>query len=142
MNFLGKKLLNNFLNGIFLKKIILNNPLKWILSWNEWINYILNPYLLFFMKSPPFFCLFCTLGAIFGHYSLRPVSMIFWLLKWIIFWIESGDLSLNWILGKAIMNRILNESFFGKIQTLNWIRLVYRPPLLRGRHWSLVFLGW
>ena len=30
---------------------------------------------------------------------------------------------LNWILGKSILNRILNESFLGKIQTLNWIRL-------------------
>ena len=29
---------------------------------------------------------------------------------------------LNWILGKAILNRILNGPFFGKIQTLNGIR--------------------
>ena len=30
---------------------------------------------------------------------------------------------MNWILGKAILNWILYESFFGKIQILNWIRL-------------------
>ena len=44
--------------------------------------------------------------------------MIPWLMNWIIFWIESADFFfefnniLNWILGKAILNRILNESFF------------------------------
>ena len=38
--------------------------------------------------------------------------------------------ALNWILGKAILNRILNESFFGKIQTLNWIRLGIAHPYL------------
>ena len=38
---------------------------------------------------------------------------------------------MNWILGKAILNRILNETFFGKIQTLNWIRLGI------GHHYSI-----
>ena len=29
---------------------------------------------------------------------------------------------LNWILSESILSRILNDSFFGKIQTSNWIR--------------------
>ena len=82
-----------------------------------------------FDDKPPFFCLFWTLfGQFLGNFPIRPVLMIPWLLNWIIFWIESADFFeliniLNWILDKAILNRILNESSFGKIQTLNWIRL-------------------
>ena len=36
------------------EKIILNNPLNWILSWNEWITQFLNWYLPFLMISPLF----------------------------------------------------------------------------------------
>ena len=49
----------------------------------------------------------------------------------IFFWLNN---ILNWILGKAILNRILNESFFGKFQ--HWIesdRVSNTPNALR-RH--------
>ena len=79
-------------------KLILNNPLNWILSWNEWMNHNLNRYLPFLMKSP-LFCLFWTLfGQFLGNYPIRPELMIPWLLNWIIFWIESADFFLNWII--------------------------------------------
>ena len=113
--FWEKRLLNNFLNWIFLKKIILNNPLNWILSWNEWITQFLNQYLPFFDDKPPFFSILDTFWPIFGHFSYS--TSINHSLT-----IELNNI-LNWILGKAILNRILNESFFGKIQILNWIRL-------------------
>ena len=60
---------------------------------------------------------------------IQPISVLPHLLNWIFFWIEffwnffQLNNILNWILCKAILNRILNESFFGKIQTLSWIRL-------------------
>ena len=75
------------------------------------------------MNCPPF-CLFWTLfGQILGTFPIGPVSIIPWLLNWITrVYFELNNI-LNWILGKAILNRILNESFFGKIQILNWIRL-------------------
>ena len=80
------------------EKMMLNNPLNWILSWNEWMNHILNRYLPFLMKSP-LFCLFWTLfGQFLGNYPIRPELMIPWLLNWIIFWIESADFFLNWII--------------------------------------------
>ena len=80
------------------EKIILNNPLNWILSWNEWITQFLNRYLPFLMKSP-LFCLFWTLfGQFLGTFPIRPVLIIPWLLNWIIFWIESPEFILNWII--------------------------------------------
>ena len=78
--------------------MILNNPLNWILPWNEWMNHILNRYLPFLMKSP-LFCLFWTLfGQFSGTFPIRPVSKSPWLLNWIIFWIESAEFFLNWII--------------------------------------------
>ena len=80
------------------EKIILNNPLNWILSWNEWITQFLNRYLPFLMISP-LFCLFWTLfGQFLGIFPIRPVLIIPWLLNWIIFWIESPEFILNWII--------------------------------------------
>ena len=62
------------------------------------MNHILNRYLPFLMKSP-LFCLFWTLfGQFLGTFPIRPVSMIPWLLNWIIFWIESAEYFLNWII--------------------------------------------
>ena len=80
------------------EKIILNNPLNWILSWNEWITQFLNRYLPFLMKSP-LFCPFWTLfGQFLGTFPIRPVLIIPWLLNWIIFWFESPEFLLNWII--------------------------------------------
>ena len=79
------------------KKMILNNHLNWILLWNEWMNYILNWYLPFFMNSP-LFNLFWTLFRQFlGTFPIGPVSMIPLLLNWIFFWIESAYF-FNWII--------------------------------------------
>ena len=65
IEFSGKKVIEYFFNWIFREKMIFNNSLNWILSWNEWMNHISYQYLPFLMKSP-LFCLFWTL---FGHFS-------------------------------------------------------------------------
>ena len=111
------------------EKIILNNPLNWILSWNEWITQVLNRYLPFLMISPLFLSILDTFWPIFGHFSystsinqsltIELNNILNWITR---VYFELNNI-LNWILGKAILNRILNESFFGKIQILNWIRL-------------------
>ena len=91
IEFSGKRGCWNFFELNIPQKLILNNPLNWILSWNEWMNHILNRYLPFLMKSP-LFCLIWTLfGQFFGTFPIWPVSMIPWLLNWIIFWIESPE---------------------------------------------------
>ena len=114
------------MNWIFLKKLILNNPMNWILSWNEWLNHILNRYLPFLTKSH-LFCLFWTLLGncwalfLFNQYQWFPdywIELSFELNQQNFF--ELNNI-LNWILGNAILNKILNEIFFGKIQRLNWI---------------------
>ena len=107
------------------EKIILNNPLNWILSWSDWIWIEFA----IFDENPPFWSTLDTFWAIFGHFPYSTsindslTIELNYLLNWIsrIFF-ELNNI-LNWILGKAILNRILNESFFGKIQILNWIRL-------------------
>ena len=68
-----------------------------------------------FDEKSPFLSILDTFWPIFGHFSYS--TSINHSLT-----IELNNI-LNWILGKAILNRILNESFFGKIQILNWIRL-------------------
>ena len=112
------------------EKNLLNNPLNWILPWNEWMTHILNQYLPLLMKKPLFFCLFWTLfGQFLGTFPILPVSMIPWLLNWIIFWIESAEFFFDriiiWIESwvKQYWIEYEYESFFGKIQTLIWIRL-------------------
>ena len=74
-----------------------------------------------FDEKPPFLSI---LDTFLGNFPIRPVLMILWLLNWIIFWIESADFFylnniLNWILGKAILNRILNELFLARFK--HWI---------------------
>ena len=126
--FREKILLNKFFNWIFLKKIILNIPLNWILPWNEWMNHILNRYLPFLTKKHPFLVILDTFWAIFGHFSYSTsindslTIELNYLLNWIsrIFF-ELNNI-FNCIMSTAILNRILNESFFDKIQILIWIR--------------------
>ena len=92
------------------------------------MNHILNQYLPFFYENSPFLSILGTFWHfwalfLFDQYQWFPDSWIelsFEMNQLIIF--ELNDI-LNWILGRAILNRILNEPFFGKIQTLNWIRL-------------------
>ena len=82
-----------------------------------------------FDEKPPFWSNLDTFWAIIGHFSYSTsindslTIELNYLLNWIsrIFF-ELNNI-LNWILGKAILNRILNESFIGKIQILNWIKL-------------------
>ena len=126
--FSEKRLLNNFLNWIFLKK------LYWIILWIE-LYCEMNELLIFesifavFDEKPPFLSILDTFWPIFGHFSYSTsinhslTIELNNLLNWITrVYFELNNI-LNWILGKAILNRILNESFFGKIQILNWIRL-------------------
>ena len=96
------------------------------------MNHILNWCLPFLMKSP----LLCLFGTLFGHFSYST-SINDSLLNWIIFWIESAELFLNRIISwieswvKQYWIEYWINRFFGKIQTLNWIRLGighhYRP---------------
>ena len=51
---------------------------------NEWI-----------IVEVPFYVYF---GHFLGTFPIRPVSMIPWLLNWIIFWIESAKYFLNWMI--------------------------------------------
>ena len=80
-----------------------------------------------FVEQSPFFCLIWTLfGQFLGTYPYQWYPD-YWMLNWIIFfhWISrTFELNniLNWILSESILSRILNDSFFGKIQTLYWIR--------------------
>ena len=66
LNFPEKRLLNNLLNWIFGKKLMVNNIFNLILLWSEWMDHLLNRYFQFFYIKPPIFCLFWTL---FGHSS-------------------------------------------------------------------------
>ena len=82
-----------------------------------------------FDDKPPFLSILDTFWPIFGHFSystsinhsltIELNNILNWITR---VYFELNNI-LNWILGKAILNRILNESFFGKIQILNWIRL-------------------
>ena len=126
--FQEKRLMNNFLNQIFLKK------LYWIILWiefyremNEWIIFWID--ICHFWWKAPFLVYF---GHFLGNFwALVPSDQYQWFPgKWIELSFELNqqiffelDNILNWILCKAILNQILNESFFGKIQKLNWIRL-------------------
>ena len=85
-------------------------------------------------SSPPittpqgYLSIFDTFWPIFGHFSystsinhsltIELNNILNWITR---VYFELNNI-LNWILGKAILNRKLNESFFGKIQILNWIR--------------------
>ena len=51
-----------------------------------------------FDENSSFLSILDTFWAIFGSFPIRPISMIPWLLNWIIFWIESAEFLLNWIL--------------------------------------------
>ena len=113
--FQEKRLLNIFFNWMFLK--------KWyrIILWIEFYREM-NKRIIFwidmchFWWNVPFF-------VYIGHFSdnFRAIFLLSFELNQQNFF--ELNIILNWILGKAILNGILNESFFGKIQILNWIRL-------------------
>ena len=85
------------------EKLILKNTMNWVLSWNKWMNHILNWYLPFLMNSPLFLSNLNTFWAIFGHFFyltrindslIIELNYFFQLnqqnfLSWIIFWTES-----------------------------------------------------
>ena len=133
--FREKKLLNNFLNWIFLKKWY------WIIPWiefyremNEWIIFWID--ICHFWWKVPFFVYFGPFLDnfwalfLFDQYQRVPdywIELSFELNQQNFF--ELNNI-LNWILGKALLNRILNESFFGTFPNrpvlmipwlLNWI---------------------
>ena len=80
--------------------------------------------------------LFCLFWTIFRHISyLTSINdclsiELNHLLNWISRIFYDWNNILNWFLGEAILNRILNESLFGKIQTLNWIRFCIAHPYI------------
>ena len=98
------------------------------------MNHILNRYLPFLMKSP-FFCRFWTLfGQFLCTFPIQPVSMIPWLLNWIIIWIESADFFFNLIIFwiqpwvRQYWVEYWMNHFLAKIK--HWINQIgYRPPL-------------
>ena len=61
---------------------------------NENESYIESIFWIFKWKAP-FLVYF---GHFLGTFLIQPVSMIPWLLNWIIYWIESPQLFLNWII--------------------------------------------
>ena len=93
-----------------------------------------------FDDKPPFLSILDTFWPIFGHFSystsinhsltIELNNILNWITR---VYFELNNI-LNWILGKAILNRILNESFFGKIQTLNWIKLGIGHPYQAVHH--------
>ena len=95
-----------------------------------------------FDEKPLFLSILDTFWAIFGQisYSTSGNDCLSIELNYLLNWISRIFLELNnilnWILGKAILNRILNESFFGKIQKLNWIRLGI------GHHYAWISKWW
>ena len=104
-----------------------------------------------FDDKPPFLSILDTFWPIFGHFSystsinhsltIELNNILNWITR---VYFELNNI-LNWILGKAILNRILNESFFGKIQILNWIRLGIVNHYFRGEiliFVSIGFLAW
>ena len=68
---------------------------------NENESYIESIFWIFKWKAP-FLVYFGHFLGYFGHFLgtflIQPVSMIPWLLNWIIYWIESPQLFLNWII--------------------------------------------
>ena len=102
------KVLNRILNWIHHKKLF------WIIFWiefcrniyieffvelnldeaNENESYIESIFWIFNWKGP-FLVYF---GHFLGTFLIQPVSMIPWLLNWIIYWIESPQFFLNWII--------------------------------------------
>ena len=101
--------------------------MNFIVKWMN--NSIFESIFAVFDDKPPFLSILDTFWPIFGHFSystsinhsltIELNNILNWITR---VYFELNNI-LNWILGKAILNRILNESFFGKIQILNWIRL-------------------
>ena len=96
----------------------------------KWMNNsIFESIFAVFDYKPPFLSILDTYWPIFGHFSYSTSinhsltidlnNILNWITR---VYFELNNI-LNWILGKAILNRILNDSFFGKIQILKWIRL-------------------
>ena len=95
-------------------KLMLNNLLNWSVSWNGWMNCILNLYFQFLII---FF-------VFLGTFLIKPVPMIPWLLNWIIFWIESAEFFWNWII-------FWIESW----EKQYWIEYLMNHFLAKFKHW-------
>ena len=64
------------------------------------------------------------IGQFLGNFPIRPVSMISWLLNWIIFWIESAEFILNWII-----------FWNGSLVKQYWIEYWMNRFLAKFKHW-------
>ena len=107
----------------------------WIIPWiefyremNEWIIFWID--ICHFWSKFPFFVYFGHSLGIFGHFSYSTSINDSLTIELNIFWIESPEFILNyilnWILGKAILNRIWNESFLAKFK--HWIESDWVSP--------------
>ena len=99
------------------------------------MNHILNRYLPFLMKSSLFLPILDTFWAIFGHFSYSTSINDYlsiksnYLLNWIsIIFFELNNI-LNWILGEAILNQILNGPFFWQNSNIELNQIGYRTLL-------------
>ena len=129
LNFPGKKIIEYFFELNIPEKYDIEQSfeLNFIVKWMN--NSIFESIFAVFDDKPPFLSILDTFWPIFGHFSystsinhsltIELNNILNWITR---VYFELNNI-LNWILGKAILNRILNESFFGKIQILNWIRL-------------------
>ena len=85
-----------------------------------------------FDEKSPFLSIFYTFCTIFGHFSyLTSIKEsltieLNYLLNWISRILFELNNILNWILGKAILNRILNESFFWQNLNIELNQIGYR----------------
>ena len=122
----------------------MNNVLHWEIFWIEFCREM-NKCIIFwivichFWRKAPLFVYFWHFT---GTFPIWLVSMMPWLLNWIIFWIESAEFILNWIIFwigfwvKQYWMEYWMNHFFGKIQKLNWIRLGI------GHHYAWISKWW
>ena len=130
------------MNRTFLKKLILNYPLKWILLWNEWMNHILNQHLPFPLKSPLFLSFLDTFWAIFGHfsYSTSINNSLTIELNYLLNWISRICFELNSIWIESWVKQYWFEywmtHFLAKFK--HWIESDWVSAT--NSHWSMVIL--
>ena len=101
-----------------------------------------------FDEKSPFLSILDTFEAIFGRFSYWKLDQYQWFPDyWIELCFELNQQNflelnniLNWILGTAILSRILNEWFFLQNSNIELNQIGYRPPLTYP-HQTPIYLG-